>query len=173
MAKPPGLKVHRALFTPEEVAEVLAHPEMVQPRAENPQLFRLFGDFGANKEADEPAPWMLAWGERLTARGLFSARPTQYRLCDWIGDLEGQFKWHTDNDRHGQEILAVALSPGRRIGFRDPNRPAATFELDLDLGDAYLMTGKARWSWEHRVLPRGRERSGGKSFILSYRRSTS
>lgn len=170
MAKPPGLKTYPALLTPEEVAEVLARPEMVQPRPENPQLFRLFGEFGSNKEADEPAPWMLEWGQRLAERGLFSATPTQYRLCDWIGDLAGQFKWHVDNDRHGQEILAIALSGGRRIGFRDPSRPASSYELDLELGDAYLMTGKARWSWQHRVLPRGRDRSGGKSFILSYRR---
>jgi len=170
MSKPPGLKTYPALLSPEEVAEVLGRPDMVQPCAENPQLFRLFGDFGPNKQADAPAPWMLAWGERLTARGLFSAVPTQYRLCDWIGELAGQFKWHVDNDRHGQEILAIALSAGRRIGFRDRGRQQSTWELALELVDACRMTGKARWNWEHRVFPRGRTRSGGKSFILSYRR---
>ena len=86
---PPGLKLYPGLLTPAEVAQILAQPEMVQPVPENPQLFRLFGEF-AGKPADPPSAWMLAWGDRLVERGVFPERPNQYRLCDWIGDLAGQ-----------------------------------------------------------------------------------
>ena len=81
MRKPKGLKLHRALLTLEEVSEILACPELPQPRPENPQLFRLFGEFGG-KQAAEPAAWMLEWGTRLVEKGLYVDVPNQYRLCD-------------------------------------------------------------------------------------------
>jgi alkylated DNA repair dioxygenase AlkB len=167
--RPRGLKLYPGLLSLDEVERILACPELPQPSPETPELFRLFGDFGSNKPAAPPAPWMLAWGEALHEKGLFAETPNQYRLCDWIGDLHAQFKWHIDNDRHGEEILAISLSEHRRIGFRDPGHRRSVYEIELDIGDAYLMRGAARWKWEHRVIPAGAGRGGGRSFVLSYR----
>jgi hypothetical protein len=185
MAKMPGLKTFPALLTPEEVAKVVAQDEY----AKNPGdvLFRYYGDFGhgmlapedatdapvrrgaPGRETPPPSPWMLDWGRTLQDRGLFDVLPNQYRVTDWFGNLSAQFKWHIDNHRHGERILAISLSDKRVIGFRkDANSPV--IELPQNAGDAYLIAGPIRWSWQHCVLPRGQGGSGGKSFVLSYKR---
>lgn len=95
--------------------------------------------------------------------------PNQYRVTDWFGSLSAQFKWHIDNHRHGERILAISLSNNRVIGFRkDANSPV--FELEQNAGDAYLIAGPIRWSWQHCVLPRGKDKSGGRSFVVSFKR---
>ncbi|MBU47730.1 MAG: hypothetical protein CL920_03450 [Deltaproteobacteria bacterium] len=165
MKRPPGLKLYPALLSSQDIHNILQRPELPQSRPECPQLFRLFGDFGG-KEASTPSPWMLEWGTRLQEQGFFSTTPNQYRLCDWIGDLSAQFKWHIDNKRHGKEILVISLTDQRRIGFRPPTG-RGYYSVELNAGDAYLMRGASRWQWEHCVLPSGQSRSGGKSFILS------
>jgi len=143
-------------------ARAAGHPQAPT----NPQLFRLYGDFGG-RERGPAADWMLAFGDEMVRRGLFKARPAQYRLCDWRGEHAAQFKWHTDSDRHGENILAIALTDGRGLGFRSRARKGATWRLNLDAGDAYMMRGAARWQWEHRILPVGPRRSGGRSLILA------
>lgn len=166
MPRPPGLKIYRGLLNRSEVEEILSHEEYKPPRLE---LFRYFGEFGS-KDVPKASPWMLAWGEKLHQWGLFEEIPNQYRVCDWVGELSAQFKWHIDNHRHGENILAICLSDGRAIGFRPNSDKRAVYELSLDAGDAYLIAGAARWSWEHTVLPRGKQKSGGKSFVVSYKR---
>lgn len=133
-------------------------------------MFRLFGAFGDNKATEDTRPWMEEWGERMVERKLFAQMPNQYRVCNWIGDLSAQFKWHIDSKRHGEHILVISLTDGRKIAFRPPGRPDKTWVLELDSGDGYFMRGAARWNWDHRVLPSGRNRSGGESFVLAFRR---
>jgi hypothetical protein len=169
MAKPPGLKVYRALIDGAEVEALRSACRSLGPAPGNP-LFRLFGDFGENKATEPVEPWMIAWGQRMYAAKMFASEPNQYRVCNWLGKFAAQFKWHIDSKRHGEEILVIALTDGRKIAFRPPGRPDRTWVLELDAGDAYFMRGAARWNWDHRVLPAGRASSGGESFILAYRR---
>jgi hypothetical protein len=187
MAKPPGLKTFPKLLSQKEVDLIVANDEYTK----NPGdvLFRYYGDFGHNtpepttppkadapirrgapgKETPPPSPWMLAWGKTLQDRGFFDEMPNQYRVTDWFGSLCAQFKWHIDNHRHGERILAISLSNNRVIGFRkDANSPV--FELEQHAGDAYLIAGPIRWSWQHCVLPRGKDKSGGRSFVVSFKR---
>ncbi len=170
-SKPSGIAVHRALLSPAEVQTLLGQCRSLPPTRGNP-LFRLFGSFGQNKLTEETRPWMMDWGRLMVERELFSTLPNQYRVCNWLGELSAQFKWHIDSKRHGEHILVISLTDGRRIGFRPRGKPAATWVLELDAGDGYFMKGAARWSWDHRVMPTGRERSGGESFVLAYKRST-
>ncbi|MDF1666760.1 MAG: hypothetical protein P1V97_33730 [Planctomycetota bacterium] len=165
MKRPTGLKIFQNLISEGEVQEILAQEETANSKG---QLFRLFGEFGG-KKAKKPSPWMQEWGARLKREGLFSELPNQYRLCDWIGEHSSQFKWHIDNSRHGEKILVLCLSEKRAIGFRKRGK-RESFELELCAGDAYMIAGAARWSWEHCILPVGEGKSGGKSFIMSYKR---
>lgn len=169
--KPPGLKTYRQLLDPEQVATLLEQCHSLPPPTGNP-LFRLFGAFGKNKATEPVRPWMQGWGQAMVGKGLFAQLPNQYRVCNWMGELSAQFKWHIDSKRHGEEILIISLTDGRAIGFRPPGRPDKTWVLELDAGDAYFMRGAARWNWDHRVMPSGRKRSGGESFVIASRRHT-
>ncbi len=168
-SKPPGIKIYRKLLDANQVAELLDQCHSLPPPTGNP-LFRLFGDFGENKTTEEVRPWMTTWGETMVKKQLFGQLPNQYRVCNWIGDLSAQFKWHIDSKRHGEQILVISLSDGRRIGFRPPGRPEKTWVLELDAGDGYFMRGAARWNWDHRVIPCGHQRSGGESFVIAHKR---
>lgn len=170
MKKPSGLKLYPGLLALEEVDELLGVEEYQDQKEAHVQLFRLYGSFGS-KPAEEPREWMLSWGEQMVERGLFEQRPNQYRVCDWVGDLCGQFKWHIDNKRHGEAILSIALTDGRAIGFRPVGKGREVYEVELNRGDAYVMAGASRWEYEHSILPRGRSRSGGKSLVMSYKRA--
>jgi hypothetical protein len=182
MPKTPGLKTFDQLLTPEEVQSIVSQDEYTK----NPGdvLFRYYGDFGheivepgdepirrgaPGKETPPPRPWMLEWGAKLQERGLFDELPNQYRVTDWFGNLSAQFKWHIDNHRHGERILAISLTNNRAIGFRQ-NSDSEVFTLEQNAGDAYLIAGPIRWSWQHCVLPRGQDKSGGRSFVVSYKR---
>ena len=168
--KPPGIKVYRQLLSTDELGELRTQCRALPPPTGNP-LFRLFGAFGANKATEQVRPWMEDWGRAMVDRELFATLPNQYRVCNWIGDLSAQFKWHIDSKRHGEEILVISLTDGRKIGFRPPGKPDRTWVLELAAGDGYFMRGAARWNWDHRVMPTGRSRSGGESFIMAFKRA--
>ncbi|MEZ4427741.1 MAG: hypothetical protein R3A51_08660 [Nannocystaceae bacterium] len=168
--KPPGIKVLRGLLDSDDIAKLRGQCHSLPAPTGNP-LFRLFGDFGDNKATEEVRPWMVEWGQRMYAERRFRELPNQYRVCNWLGEHSAQFKWHIDSKRHGEEILVISLTDGRKIGFRPPGRPEHTWVLELAAGDGYFMRGAARWSWDHCVLPSGAGRSGGESFILAYRRT--
>ena len=172
MARSPnGLKVFRGLISGDELRELRENCRALPPPPYNP-LFRYFGDFGEHaRRIEEVRPWMVRVAERMLERGLFETLPNQHRVTNWRGELSAQFKWHIDNHRHGEEILAICTTGPRSIGFRDPRRgKAEPYILELEAGDAYLIAGSARWKWEHKVMPVGHERSGGESFVLAYRR---
>lgn len=172
MAKrPPGLKVYRTLLNAAEVEELRTKCRSLAPPPHSP-LFRYFGSFGDGARRIEPVePWMVEWATKYVEAGIFPIQPNQHRVTNWRGDLSAHFKWHIDNQRHGEEILAICITGARRIGFRDPKRSAEEpFLLDLEAGDAYLIRGGSRWKWEHKVMPVGQDKNGGESFVLSYRR---
>lgn len=171
-SRPTGLKKFPGLLDSKQVAEIIAHADRMAVSRESQKLFTYYGDFGTLETA-EAESWMFEWGDYMVERGIFSRRPNQYRLCDWIGELSDQFKWHIDNKRHGDEILAIALSNKRSIEFRPKSRTKDSYRIDLDAGDAYMIRGTCRWQWQHRVMPVGQSRSGGRSFVLAYKRSTS
>jgi alkylated DNA repair dioxygenase AlkB len=169
--RPSDLKVFRGLVTGEDLETLRTHCRSLPPPPFNP-LFRYFGDFGANaRRIEEVRPWMVEFATRMVEAGIFERQPNQHRVTNWRGDLSAQFKWHIDNHRHGEEILAICITDKRVIGFRDPRRPDdEPYLLHLDAGDAYLIRGESRWKWEHKVIPTGQDRSGGESFVLSCRR---
>lgn len=87
-----------------------------------------------------------------------------------MGEFSGNFNWHTDNNRHGEKILAIALPDERVIRFRAKKRTKSIYRLPLNQSDAHLMSGAARLHWEHRVMPVRMQGSGERNFMMSYKR---
>jgi alkylated DNA repair dioxygenase AlkB len=61
--------------------------------------------------------------------------------------------WHTDADRFGECIIAVSLGGSARLQFRPNGSTEVAAELILTPGSLYVMTGPARWEYEHQVKP--------------------
>lgn len=169
-SRPTGLKLYRSLLDGEQIAGIIARADQLPMSRESPRLFTYYGDYGS-LDTEAAQPWMEEWGTYLRERGIFARQPNQYRVCHWRGELSAQFKWHIDNKRHGDEILAISLTDRRSIGFRPKAKKQAVYELQVNAGDGYLIRGTCRWQWEHRVMPVGHTRDGGRSFVVAYRRS--
>jgi alkylated DNA repair dioxygenase AlkB len=169
MTKPTGLKIYKNLITMTEVEKILTQKEYKPQDESSTILFRYYGNYSA-KSAHPAEPWMLEIGAMLFERKYLAEIPNLYRVCDWVGRLSSQFRWHIDNDRHGPEIISICLTDNRAIGFRDPTATDKIYKIELNAGDAYTMTKASRWNWEHRVMPVGRTSEGGKSIIVGYKR---
>lgn len=109
-------------------------------------------DDGAFRPA-EPIP---AWLESLRRK---AARFAGNRPDDFVHVLLARYDpgagigWHRDRDVF-EEVVGISLSAAAVLRFR--RRGAGGFErtnLDLPRRSAYLLSGEARWDWEHRIVP--------------------
>jgi alkylated DNA repair dioxygenase AlkB len=60
--------------------------------------------------------------------------------------------WHMDADRFGECIIAVSIAGAARLQFRPNGSTAAAAELIVAPGSLYVMTGPARWGYQHQVV---------------------
>jgi alkylated DNA repair dioxygenase AlkB len=79
-------------------------------------------------------------------------------LVNLYRDGRDSMGWHADDDYpHGGQPALASLSLGatRRFRFRSrqPQRPRATFGMDLNPGSLLVIDGEARTDWQH-ALPR-------------------
>lgn len=61
--------------------------------------------------------------------------------------------WHRDRDLF-EKVVGISLETPAVLRFR--KRTADTFRrasLNVDPRSAYLLSGEARWDWEHRITP--------------------
>ncbi len=62
--------------------------------------------------------------------------------------------WHRDAPMFGSRIAGVSLGAACRMRFqRTVGGQRCTSEVTLAPRSAYLLTGKARWSWQHMIPP--------------------
>src|SRR5579883_1175601 len=61
--------------------------------------------------------------------------------------------WHTDARFFGDYILGVSLGADGRMQFRPNGGSTATGEVTVAPGSLYIMTGPARWDYQHRIVP--------------------
>ncbi|WP_299072977.1 alpha-ketoglutarate-dependent dioxygenase AlkB [Accumulibacter sp.] len=61
--------------------------------------------------------------------------------------------WHTDAPRFGEVILGISLGAPGRMQFRVGRSGGACCEMVLQAGSLYVMSGPARWAYQHRVVP--------------------
>ncbi|HVU29301.1 MAG TPA: alpha-ketoglutarate-dependent dioxygenase AlkB [Sphingomicrobium sp.] len=61
--------------------------------------------------------------------------------------------WHRDRDVF-ENVVGFSLGTAATLRFR--RRRAGGFDrfnLEVEPGSAYLLSGEARWDWEHRIVP--------------------
>ena len=62
--------------------------------------------------------------------------------------------WHRDAPMFGSKIAGVSLLAPCRMRFQRTVRgERSTAALDLAPRSAYMLSGKARWSWQHSIPP--------------------
>ena len=61
--------------------------------------------------------------------------------------------WHRDAPMFGSKIAGVSLRAPCRMRFQRTLKATGreTAELELAPRSAYLLSGKARWSWQHSI----------------------
>jgi len=61
-------------------------------------------------------------------------------------------RWHRDAPTFGSRIVGVSLRAPCRMRFQRTVRGVRSVaELELAPRSAYLLSGKARWSWQHSI----------------------
>lgn len=66
--------------------------------------------------------------------------------------------WHRDAPMFGT-VVGVSLAAACRLRFlRAQGRPREVWEIDATPRSGYVLTGAARWSWQHSIPPVPEER---------------
>jgi DNA oxidative demethylase len=61
--------------------------------------------------------------------------------------------WHIDARCFGDVILAVSAGAAARLQFRPKGSKATSHEVLVRPGSLYVLSGSARWEYQHRVMP--------------------
>jgi alkylated DNA repair dioxygenase AlkB len=83
----------------------------------------------------------------LSPPALVEALVTRYPPGATIG-------WHRDAPAFGSSVIGVSFGAACRMRFRRTLRGAAKpslYELVLEPRSAYVLSGAARWSWQHSI----------------------
>ena len=160
---PPGFRYAPEFLTAAEEAELVAHVERTEwsaVRMHGVVAKRRVAHYGIRyayegrqTEEGPPIPEYLlgvrgrlaAWAE-VEADALVEALVTEYGPGAGIG-------WHRDAPMFGI-VVAVSLVAGVRMRFRsiqDPGGPK--IDKVLEPRSAYLLSGSARWQWQHHIPP--------------------
>ena len=100
----------------------------------------------------DPLPEWLGW-LRDRCAGLMEREPDDLVqiLVSRYPDGAG-IGWHRDAPMFGSRIAGVSLGAPCRMRFQRTVRGAREVaELELAPRSAYLLAGKARWSWQHSI----------------------
>jgi len=161
-AAPEGLEYHEDFVTPDEEAQLLAVMDEVDFRTVTMRgqvarrTVRHYGLDYAYESGDlvpaDPLPDELEWlRERCAgligrpADDLAQILVSRYPAGAGIG-------WHRDAPMFGSKIAGVSLlSPCRMRFQRTVAGTREVAERELAPRSAYLLSGKARWSWQHSI----------------------
>src|SRR5215218_7468579 len=162
MSLPEGLVYREAFITPGEEAALLALLEAMEFRAVEMRgqtarrTVRHFGLDYAYESGElvptDPLPAEMEWlRERCGAlierepQDLVQILVSCYPAGAGIG-------WHRDAPMFGSRIAGVSLLAPCRMRFqRTIGGVRSVAAIDLAPRSAYLLTGKARWSWQHSI----------------------
>jgi alkylated DNA repair dioxygenase AlkB len=116
--------------------------------------------FGWHYDFDDasflPAEPLPEWLRRLRER---AARFAGLEPADFIHVLLARYDpgagigWHRDRDVFDQ-VVGISLGTPATLRFRR-RKPGGFDRANLDVAprSAYLLSGEARWNWEHRITP--------------------
>jgi DNA oxidative demethylase len=160
-----GLTYVEELISPEEEGMVLACLEALDYRAVTMRgqtarrTVRMFGldyDYAERSlVAAEPLPEGLEW-LRSRAAALIERAPE-----DLVQILISRYPpgagigWHRDAPMFGSKIAGVSLLAPSRMRFQRTPKGGSreTHAIELAPRSAYVLSGPARWSWQHMIPP--------------------
>src|SRR5215207_9454912 len=159
---PEGLEYRDGFVSPEEEAGLLRMLEELEFRTVEMRgqvARRTVRHFGLDYEYEtgelvpaEPLPGQLGWlRDRCAAlmerdpADLVQILVSRYPAGAGIG-------WHRDAPMFGSRIAGVSLLAPCRMRFqRTVGGVRSVAAIELAPRSAYLLTGKARWSWQHSI----------------------
>ena len=111
-------------------------------------------DFGdASFQRTEPVPdWLQPLREKAAALAAVAPEDFAHVLLARYDPGAG-IGWHRDRDVFDQ-VVGVSLNTPATLRFRQ--RSGTGFHrasLEVQPRSAYLLSGEARWDWEHRITP--------------------
>jgi alkylated DNA repair protein (DNA oxidative demethylase) len=162
MSLPEGLVYREAFVSEPEEADVLALFEALefhtltmrgQTARRTVRHFGLRYDYEAGElDQTDPLPEGLAF-LRDRCAALMERAPE-----DLVQTLVSRYPpgagigWHRDAPRFGSKVAGVSFRAPCRLRFqRTVQGVRSTAELELAPRSAYLLSGKARWSWQHSI----------------------
>ena len=160
---PEGLEYHEDFVTPAEEAQLVAvmdgldYRTVVMRGQVARRTVRHYGldyayDTGDLVPAD-PLPDAMLW-LRDRCAALIGREPE-----DLVQILVSRYPegagigWHRDAPTFGSRIAGVSLRAPCRMRFQRTlkNTPRETYALELAPRSAYVLSGPARWSWQHSI----------------------
>jgi alkylated DNA repair dioxygenase AlkB len=159
---PEGLTYVPGFVTPDEERRLLSTIEALELRAvvmrgqAAKRTVRMFGldyDYeGGELVPTDPLPSDLEWLRERAAtlierdpQDLVQILVSRYPEGAGIG-------WHRDAPMFGSKIAGVSLLAPCRMRFqRTLKTGRETAAIDLEPRSAYVLAGKARWSWQHSI----------------------
>jgi DNA oxidative demethylase len=161
--RPDGLEYREAFVTPDEETQLLAVVEQLDFRTVTMRgqvarrTVRHFGLDYAYESGElvpaDPLPEAISW-LRDRCAGLLGREPE-----DLVQILVSRYPegagigWHRDAPMFGSRIAGVSLRAPCRMRFQRTlkGRPRETYALELAPRSAYVLSGPARWSWQHSI----------------------
>jgi alkylated DNA repair protein (DNA oxidative demethylase) len=159
-----GLAYQDDFVTPEEERELL---ELIEPldfreiEMRGQTAKRTVRHFGLGYDYDraelvpmEPLPEGLEW-LRERAAALIEREPAELAQVLVSRYPEGAgIGWHGDAPMFGSRIVGVSLAAPARMRFqRTVQGEREVAAIELPPRSAYVLSGKARWSWQHSIPP--------------------
>jgi DNA oxidative demethylase len=159
---PEGLVYQEEFISEEEERELLSLLSSIQFRAvvmRGQAARRTVRHFGLDYEYErgelvpaDPLPDAMLW-LRDRCAALMEREP-----ADLVQVLLSRYPpgagigWHRDAPMFGSRIAGISLLAPCRMRFqRTVQGTRSVAELELAPRSAYLLTGKARWSWQHSI----------------------
>jgi alkylated DNA repair protein (DNA oxidative demethylase) len=159
---PEGLLYVPDFLTPDEERDLLATIEAIDFRPivmRGQTARRTVRHFGLDYEYDsgelaegEPLPASLEWLRERSA-AMIERDPADLAQILVSRYPEGAgIGWHRDAPMFGSRIVGVSLAAPSRMRFqRTIQGERETAAVELAPRSAYVLSGKARWSWQHSI----------------------
>jgi alkylated DNA repair dioxygenase AlkB len=101
----------------------------------------------------EPMPdWLLPLRDKAAAFARLKPEDLVHVLLARYDPGAG-IGWHRDRDVF-DKVIGISLGTAAVLQFRQRmNSSFRRARIDVAPGSAYLLSGEARWDWEHRIVP--------------------
>jgi alkylated DNA repair protein (DNA oxidative demethylase) len=159
---PEGLTYVSDFVSPDEERQLLAEFEALDFRAvvmrgqaarRTVRMFGLDYDYeGGELLPGDPLPEQMEWLRGRAARLIDRAPEDLVQILISRYPEGAGIGWHRDAPMFGSRIVGVSLLGASRMRFqRTIKGEREVAAVDLQPRSAYVLSGKARWSWQHSI----------------------